>query len=208
MIDTEPMIRLAGRQELDAAAALVTDAFAQYRKTLPAHIFDPYLRDSCDFTSRWGRADIALLEAQGRLVGTVTYYAEAALEGMGWSAGSAGLRTLAVAPSAQGRGYGRALCMWCIRRARQEQAYALVLHTAEFMTAALAAIDLIKKEASQLKQLINDRILTHIDTNILAKHWTANVADNYQNKVYEKVPMIIQLFQERQKAMNPDAPKS
>ncbi len=80
--------------------------------------------------------------------------------------------------------------------------------SAEFMTAALAAIDLIKKEASQLKQLINDRILTHIDTNILAKHWTANVADNYQNKVYEKVPMIIQLFQERQKAMNPDAPKS
>jgi hypothetical protein len=80
--------------------------------------------------------------------------------------------------------------------------------SAEFMTAALAGIELIKKEASQLKQLINDRILTHIDTNILAKHWTSNLDNKYQNKVYEKLPMIIQLFQERQKAMNTGAQES
>lgn len=136
MIDTERMIRLAGRRELDAVAALVADAFAHYRGVLPAHIFDPYLKDSCDFASRWGQADIAVLEMQGCLVGTVTYYADASHEGMGWPSGVAGLRTLAVAPSAQGHGYGRALCLWCIGRARQDRAHALTLHTAEFMTAA------------------------------------------------------------------------
>ena len=50
-------------------------------------------------------------------------------------------RKMAVAPSAQGTGYNHALCIWCLRRARQEQAYALVLHTAEFMTAACKLYD-------------------------------------------------------------------
>lgn len=136
MIDTEYRVRLAEPRELGATAALVTDAFAQYRGVLPAHIFDPYLRDSRDFTSRWGQADIAVLETQGCLVGTVTYYAEASREGMGWPSSVAGLRTLAVAPSAQGYGYGRALCLWCIGRAQQDGARALTLHTAEFMRAA------------------------------------------------------------------------
>ncbi|WP_277996369.1 MULTISPECIES: hypothetical protein [unclassified Ensifer] len=43
MIDTEYIVRLAGCQELGTAAAFVADAFAQYRRVLPAHIFDPYL---------------------------------------------------------------------------------------------------------------------------------------------------------------------
>ncbi len=180
MIETEPTIRLAGRQDLDAAADLVTGAFAQYRSVLPAHIFDPYMRDSCDFTSRLSHADVALLEAHGRLLGTVTYFADAAREGMGWPLGFAGLRTLAVAPWAQGHGYGRALCVWCITRARHEQARALVLHTAEFMTAArklyeglgfhrrpshdLLASDVLRLSAGQVDQKIMGYALTIVQS--------------------------------------------
>ena len=159
MTDAESIIRLARRLELDAAAALVTDAFAQYRQILPAHIFDPYLRDSCDFTSRGNQADIALIEARGRLVGTVTYYAEAAREEMGWPLGFAGLRTLAVAPAAQGHGYGRALCLWCVERAREQRARALVLHTAAFMRAACRLYEGLGFRRSPLHDLTASSVL-------------------------------------------------
>jgi ribosomal protein S18 acetylase RimI-like enzyme len=90
------------------------------------------------------------------------------------------LRTLAVAPWAQGHGYGRALCVWCITRARHEQARALVLHTAEFMTAArklyeglgfhrrpshdLLASDVLRLSAGQVDQKIMGYALTIVQS--------------------------------------------
>ncbi|TIO09403.1 MAG: GNAT family N-acetyltransferase [Mesorhizobium sp.] len=129
-------IRLARHEELDEISALVSDAFTSFQHALPRHIFEPYANDACDLAGRWEDASLAVFEHQGRLVGTVSYYAEAVHEGMGWPPGLAGLRTLAVAPSAQGHGYGRALCEWCVMRARQQGAGALALHTASFMTSA------------------------------------------------------------------------
>lgn len=75
------------------------------------------------------------------------------------------------------------------------------LDSQTFKDSVVGAIDNVKKQANQFKQLINDRLLDHIDTNILAKNWTNDVTDEYQKKVYEKLPMIVQLFQERQKAI-------
>jgi ribosomal protein S18 acetylase RimI-like enzyme len=135
-IVSKPHVRLATRQELDEIETLVSDAFGSFRHVLARHIFEPYAKDACDLVGRWAEASIVVLERERRLVGTVTYYPDAAGEGMGWPPGLAGLRTLAVDPSAQGRGYGRALCEWCMRRARQQGAGALALHTASFMTSA------------------------------------------------------------------------
>lgn len=70
-----------------------------------------------------------------------------------------------------------------------------------FKDVLIRAIDNVKKQSSKLKQLINDRILDHIDTNILAKRWTSSVTDENQNKIYEKVPLIIQLLRQKQKAL-------
>lgn len=53
-----------------------------------------------------------------------------------------------------------------------------------------------------MKQTISDRILDHIDTNILAKSWTSTVTDEFQNKVYEKTPLIVELFRERNEAVD------
>lgn len=135
-IDANPEIRLAHREELHEVGALVSDAFAPFRDVLPKHIFEPYLKDACDLAGRWEEAHVAVLEREGQLVGTVTYYADAACEGMGWPSGLAGLRTLAVAPWAQASGYGRALCEWCAMCARRQGAGGLALHTASFMTSA------------------------------------------------------------------------
>lgn len=135
-VSRNPVIRLAERSELGDVASLVADAFAPFERALPEHIFEPYLKDARDFAGRWDEENVAVVEQKGQFVGTVTYYADATREGMGWPSGLAGLRTLAVAPSVQGRGYGRALCEWCIGRARRQGAEGLALHTAGFMSSA------------------------------------------------------------------------
>jgi hypothetical protein len=48
---------------------------------------------------------------------------------------------------------------------------------------------------------VNDRILEHIDTNILAKNWESLVNDKYQEKVKNKTPLVVQLYKERQEAL-------
>lgn len=131
-----PHIRLAARRELDDIGALVRDAFAPFRLALPPHIFERYVAEASDLSRTWPDATIAVIDSSGRIAGTVTYYDDAAREGMGWPSGPAGLRTLAVSPSAQGRGYGRLLCDWCVARARRQRAEGIALHTAAFMTSA------------------------------------------------------------------------
>ncbi|MES0097020.1 GNAT family N-acetyltransferase [Mesorhizobium sp. M0019] len=135
-IASKPRVRLASHQELDGIGLLVSEAFASLRPVLAPHIFEPYVKDARDVAGRWAKASVAVLEAEGRLVGTVTYYADAVFDGMGWPPGLAGLRTLAVVPSAQGRGYGRALCEWCVMQARLQGSGGLALHTASSMTSA------------------------------------------------------------------------
>ena len=75
------------------------------------------------------------------------------------------------------------------------------LNNPEFKDQLIQAIDSVKKQASQLKQLVNDRILEHIDTNILAKNWESLVNDKYQDKVKNKTPLVVQLYEERQEAL-------
>lgn len=129
-------VRLARPDELGDAGMLVASSFASFRRSLPSHIFEPYVSDASDLASRQDEAEIAVIEHERRLAGTVTYYPDAAGEGMGWPSGFAGLRTLAVSPIAQGHGYGRALCEWCVTRARRQGAAAIALHTASFMVSA------------------------------------------------------------------------
>lgn len=75
------------------------------------------------------------------------------------------------------------------------------LNNPEFKDQLIKAIDSVKKQSSQLKQLVNDRILEHIDTNILAKNWESLVNDKYQDKVKNKTPLVVQLYEERQEAL-------
>jgi hypothetical protein len=76
------------------------------------------------------------------------------------------------------------------------------LDSPDFRNNLVASVEAVKKQLNQLKQLLKDRILDHIDTNILAKNWVSRVSEKYQGKVQEKVPLIVELFRERQKAVN------
>ena len=113
-------------------------AYQQYATAMPPAVFGRYLAELLDVEARAEVGRILVAEVGGRVVGTVTYYPDAAAEGLGWPAGWAGLRALGVEPGARGRGVGRALMEACRRRAEAGGADVLCLHTDQFKTAAVA----------------------------------------------------------------------
>lgn len=91
------------------------------------------------------------------------------------------------------------------------------LNNPDFRNNLVSTIDSIKKQLNQIEQLIKDRILEHIDTNILAKDWTSDFAnalnseDDVENSldgvvdkdfIQKRVPLVQKLYEERQKALN------
>ena len=131
-------LRDGGSGDHAAVRQLITAAYRQYQAVLPTGVFEVYLADLLDLDRRTDSSTLIVAEHAGRLVGTVTYFDDAASEGLGWPSGWAGLRALAVDPAARGFGTGRLLMQECFRRARAAGAPVLCLHTAAFMTAAVA----------------------------------------------------------------------
>lgn len=72
---------------------------------------------------------------------------------------------------------------------------------ADFRDKVLTSLDNSKKEMQELEKLIKERIIEFIDTNILAKNWTSKTTDQFKAKIEDKVPLITELFHERQKAL-------
>jgi GNAT superfamily N-acetyltransferase len=131
-------VRPAGPSDVPAARRVLLAAYQEYAATLPPAVFGRYLTDILDVESRAGTGEVLVAEHGGRVVGTVTYYPDAGDQGFGWPAGWAGLRALGVEPRARGLGIGRALLEACLERALAAGAPVICLHTAEFMTAAVA----------------------------------------------------------------------
>ena len=131
-------VRDAGASDLPAVRRVLLAAYQEYAATLPPAVFGRYRNDILDAEGRAGVGEVLVAERGGRVVGTVTYYPDASLEGFGWPAGWAGLRALGVDPGARGLGVGRGLLAACLERAEAAGAPVLCLHTAEFMTAAVA----------------------------------------------------------------------
>ena len=131
-------VRDAGRSDLPAVRRVLLAAYQEYATALPPAVFGRYLAEILDVEGRSGSGRLLVAEHGGRVVGTVTYYDDAAAEGLGWPAGWAGLRALGVEPPARGLGIGRALAEACRRRAMAAGAPVLCLHTGGFMTAAVA----------------------------------------------------------------------
>lgn len=59
-------------------------------------------------------------------------------------------------------------------------------------------MDNVRKFTSEIEKLINDRIINHINTNILAKNWTDSLDEELRSSIKEKEPYIKQLHKERE----------
>jgi len=71
------------------------------------------------------------------------------------------------------------------------------LQSKEFGQAVVKGAEGIKKELAQLQQIVEDRIKNHIQNNILARNWVDSVSDELQQKVEKKIPLAIELVDER-----------
>ncbi len=127
-------IRAALPHELQAVAELTE---AAYRAVPDSGLDEDYFAHLADVEGRARHAVVLVAVGDdGKLEGSVTYvprsgpYAEFAGDD------EAGLRMLAVAPDAQGRGVGTALVESCLARARAEGKSRMVLHTMASMTTA------------------------------------------------------------------------
>lgn len=75
------------------------------------------------------------------------------------------------------------------------------LNSPEFRNHLVSTIESLKKQLNQIRQLVTDRILDHIDSNILAKDWAKGVLDRVDEPMKERAPLIVQLFRERQRVL-------
>ena len=127
-------IREARPDEFAVVGELVVEAY---------DVIDPiglgeYADELRDVGGRVESADVLVAaDDDGTLLGAVTY-----VPGPGsptaefTEADAAGIRMLAVAPTAQGRGVGKALVEACLERARAAGKSQVILHTTDWMTSA------------------------------------------------------------------------
>lgn len=75
------------------------------------------------------------------------------------------------------------------------------LNDQQFQSNLISSIEIVKKECFQIKQFVNDRVLEHIDTNILAKNWESLVNEKFNKKIKNRTPLLVELYQERNQAL-------
>jgi GNAT superfamily N-acetyltransferase len=124
----------------DEYAALGELTVAVYAAVEPVTTETGYTDELRDVAGRAAGADVLVAvddEAGGAVVGGVTYVPDPSSPSAEFTdADAAGIRMLAVAAAAQGRGVGEALTRACIDRARASGRGQILLHSTDRMTTA------------------------------------------------------------------------
>ena len=74
--------------------------------------------------------------------------------------------------------------------------------SSSFRNNVVMSMENTKKEISELRKLIEDRIIDHINTNILAKNWIEDSSQRFNVPIQEREPYLVRLFREREKRLN------
>ena len=126
-------VRVARPSEHAAVGAVTV---AAYRGRPGGGSSEAYLAELADVASRAAVVPVLAALVDGEVLGGCTYVPGPGPHAEFDDADAAGLRHLAVAPAAQGRGVGRALLDAVVARAAAEGRARLVLHTTPAMTVA------------------------------------------------------------------------
>ena len=70
-----------------------------------------------------------------------------------------------------------------------------------FKNNVISAMEGLKKEIAEMRKLIYDRIIDHINTNILVKNWVDDVGEKMNLDLREKEPAVSRLYKEREKKL-------
>lgn len=142
-IPPEVHIRDALPGELDAVAEQTVACYEEYQPDAAAsadtrRAWSEYQLDLADVHERVRLgAVVVVAERAGRILGSVTYYPPGSDKSeSGWPDEIAAIRLLGVIPSERGLRIGRALTEECVRRARDQDAPAVGLHTTHLMAVA------------------------------------------------------------------------
>lgn len=76
------------------------------------------------------------------------------------------------------------------------------LESKSFSQDIVKNIEGIQEECKDLSEIIDERIKSHIQSNILATSWVDNVSNDLQMQIEEKTPLIMDLFNKRQDNLN------
>lgn len=76
------------------------------------------------------------------------------------------------------------------------------LESKDFPKDVVACIEGIQKQCEEIEEIIDERIKSHIQSNILAKSWVDTVSDDLQMRVQKRTPLILDLFNKRQDQLN------
>ena len=136
--DTAPLVRDAVPADYPAIREVVIAAYRQYADLLALDIFSPYLADVLDLEKHARHGQLFVVEIDGWICGFGAFYPDTTVQDVGFPAGWAGGRALAVHPAARGHGVARTLLATCERLAREAGAPVFAFHTASFMTGAIA----------------------------------------------------------------------
>lgn len=108
-------IRAARPDELDDVAELMVEAYAEFAAQMSPDAWSTFAVDIANVRGRADDAEVLVAEDDGRLVGTISMYAQ----WRGAQEGTAALRLLAVPPGDRGEGIGRALMEHGMDQARR-----------------------------------------------------------------------------------------
>lgn len=76
------------------------------------------------------------------------------------------------------------------------------LQSKEFVKDVTTAIESIQKQCDEINEIIDERIRSHIQTNILASSWVDAISNDLQMKIEKKTPLIVDLYNQRQEQLN------